>query len=82
MKPEASSLAIVADSAEWLLHGSCVYSDMKRVLSQLPWYTRQVLIQPCKDVPILTEEADELAFLFLLQPAPMMTVCSGWTRRT
>ena len=42
---------------------------MKRVLNQLPRYTRQVLIRPCKDVQILTKEVDELAFLFLLQPA-------------
>ena len=28
----------------------------------------QVLIRPCEDVPILTEEVDELASLFLLQP--------------
>ena len=54
--------------AEWLLDGSCVDPDMERVLSQLPRNTRQVLIRPCKDVPILTEEVDELAFLFVLQP--------------
>ena len=41
------------------LSGWKVDSDKKRVLSQLPRYTRHVLIQPCEDVPILTEEALE-----------------------
>ena len=37
------------------------------MLSQLPRNARQVLSRPCKDVPILTEEVDELAFLFVGQ---------------
>ena len=60
--------SFVPDSAERLLHRSCVNSDVKRVLIQLPRYTQKVLIPPRKDVPILTEEVDEFAFLFLLQP--------------
>ena len=34
------------------------------MLSQLPRNTWQVLGRPCKDAPILTEEVDELTFLF------------------
>lgn len=34
------------------------------MLSQLPRNTWQVLGRPCEDAPILTEEVDELAFLF------------------
>ena len=41
---------------------------MKRVLGQFPRDTRQVLIGPGKDVSVLTEELDERAFLFLVQP--------------
>jgi hypothetical protein len=37
------------------------------VLSQLPRHTRHVPWRPCEDVPILTEEAGELAFLFAAQ---------------
>ena len=40
---------------------------MQSVLSQFPRDTRHVLWSPCKDVPILTEEPDELAFLFRVQ---------------
>ena len=37
---------------------------MKLVLGVLPRDSRHVLWRPCKDVLILTEEVDELAFLF------------------
>ena len=35
------------------------------VLSQFPGNTWHVRRLPCKDVPVLTEEMDELGFLFL-----------------
>ena len=38
--------------------------DVKFVLDVLPRDTRHVLGGPCEDIPILTEEVDELAFLF------------------
>ena len=40
---------------------------MKKVLSQLPRHTWQVIGRPCKDAAILTEEVDERAFLFWVQ---------------
>ena len=41
-----------------------VLANVKFVLDVLPWDTRHVLGGPCEDIPILTEEVDELAFLF------------------
>ena len=43
---------------------------MKFVLGEFPRYSRHVLRGPCKDVPILTEELDELAFLFAAESGP------------
>ena len=43
---------------------------MELVLGEFPRYSRHVLRGPCKDVPILTEELDELAFLFAAQSGP------------
>ena len=40
---------------------------IKSVLSEFPRYTRHVKRFPCKDVPILTDELDERAFLFGIQ---------------
>src|SRR4051812_6865614 len=40
---------------------------MKRVLSELPRHTRHIFGRPCEDVPILTEQIDERAFLFVVQ---------------
>ena len=40
---------------------------MKLVLGELPRYTRHVMRSPCKDVLILMEELNELAFLFAAQ---------------
>ena len=37
------------------------------MLSELRRYTWHVLWRPCEDVPILTEEFDELAFLFVVE---------------
>ena len=44
-----------------------VLADVKFVLGVLPWDTRHVLGGPCEDIPILTEEVDELAFLFVVE---------------
>ena len=41
--------------------------DSQTVLSQSPGYTRHVRRFPCKDVPVLTDELDERAFLFWIQ---------------
>ena len=43
---------------------------MKLVLGKLPRYTRHVMWGPCEDVTVLTEELDELAFLFAAEPGP------------
>ena len=44
-----------------------VLADVEFVLDVLPRDTRHVLWGPCKDIPILTEEVDELAFLFAVE---------------
>src|SRR4051812_35893329 len=45
-------------------------SVVKLVLGVFPRYTRHVLWGPCKDVPVLMEELDELAFLFADESDP------------
>ena len=40
------------------------------MLGEILRNTRHVLWGPCKDVPILTEEVDELAFLFGAEASP------------
>ena len=44
--------------------------DSQTVLSQPPGNTWHVRRFPCKNVPILTNEYDELAFLFGIHPSP------------
>ena len=41
--------------------------NIESVLSELSWYTQHVRRFPCKDVPVLTDELDERAFLFWIQ---------------
>ena len=41
--------------------------NIKSVLSEFPRYTWHVKRFPCKDVPVLTDELDESAFLFGIQ---------------
>ena len=41
--------------------------NIKGVLSEFPRYTWHVRRLPCKDIPILTDELDERAFLFGIQ---------------
>ena len=40
---------------------------MSLVLGEFRRYTWHVFGGPCEDVPILTEEIDELAFLFVVE---------------
>ena len=40
------------------------------MLGEFPRHTRHVLGGPREDVPVLTEELDELAFLFVVQARP------------
>ena len=47
--------------------GLGILADVKFVLSVLPRDTRHVLGGPCEDIPILTEEVDELDFLFAVE---------------
>ena len=56
-------------SEELKLGEAPIRSDKQRVLCQLPRNTWQVLSRPCEDIPILTEEVTERAFLFLVQPS-------------
>src|ERR1041385_5359441 len=55
---------------KWMLDRLGSRSDMKLVLGKFPRYTRHVMWGPCEDVTVLTEERDELAFLFAAEPAP------------
>ena len=57
---------ILGEAAERLLHRLSPGSHIQRVLGQLPRNTLQVLCGPSKNIPILTEEVDELAFLFIV----------------
>ena len=41
--------------------------NIKSVLSEFPRYTWHVRRLPCKNVPVLTDELDECAFLFWVQ---------------
>ena len=41
--------------------------NIKSVLSEFSRYTRHVRRFPCEDVPVLTDELDERAFLFQIQ---------------
>ena len=41
--------------------------NIESVLSEFSRYTRHVRRLPCKDVPVLTDELDERAFLFGIQ---------------
>ena len=58
---------VLREAAEGLLDRLRIRPDVQRVLGELPRNTRHVLGGPCEDVPILTEEVDELAFLFAVQ---------------
>ena len=54
---------------------------VQSVLSQLPGYTWHVSGLPCEDVPVLTEELDELGFLFRIEGGGDVRRGSGVIRR-
>ena len=54
-------------SSEGLTDRLGVLADVKFVLGVLPQDTGHVLGGPYEDIPILTEEVDELAFLFAVE---------------
>ena len=53
--------------SEKLLDWLKFWINIKSVLSEFSRYTRHVRRFPCKDVPVLTDELDESAFLFQIQ---------------
>ena len=54
-----------------------VLAGVKFVLDVLPRGTRHVLGGPCEDIPILTEEVDELAFLFAVEAGAYVNVLAA-----
>ena len=66
IKPAAKRLATspTIKATEKLFHRFKLGLDIKSVLSEFPRYTWHVRRFPCKDVPVLTDELDERAFLF------------------
>ena len=54
---------LFVEGPERLFHVSDPGVDVEFVLSEFPRHTRHVSGIPCEDVPILTEELDERAFL-------------------
>ena len=55
------------EPAKKLLHQFILGINIESVLSEFSRYTWHVRRLPCKDVPILTDELDERAFLFWIQ---------------
>ena len=55
------------EAAEKLLDRFILGINIESVLSEFSRYTWHVRRLPCKDVPILTDELDERAFLFWIQ---------------
>ena len=52
------------EAAQILLDRFELQINIKNVLSEFPRYTWHVRRFPCKDIPVLTDELDERAFLF------------------
>src|SRR4051812_31076082 len=63
---DCSSL-ILRKTSLGLLNRLRAWPNMQLVLGEFPRHTRHVLWRPCKDVPVLMEELDELAFLFVAE---------------
>src|SRR4051812_10527862 len=61
---DCSSLIFIKTS-QGLLDRLRAWTNVQLVLGEFPRHTRHVLWRPCKDVPVLTEELDELALLFV-----------------
>ena len=55
---------LLIEAAKELLDWLILRINIKSVISEFPRYTRHVRRFPCKDVPVLTDELDERAFLF------------------
>ena len=55
------------ETTKKLLDWLKLWINIKSVLSEFPQYTWHVRRLPCKNVPILTDELDERAFLFGIQ---------------
>ena len=55
------------ESSEKLPDRLKLWINIKSVLSEFSRDTRHVRRFPCKDVPVLTDELDERAFLFWIQ---------------
>ena len=58
---------LLIESPKKLLDRLKLWISIKSVLSEFPRYTWHVKRLPCKNVPILTDELDERAFLFGIQ---------------
>ena len=56
--------SLLIESAKKLFDRFKLWINIKGVLSEFSRYTRHVRRFPCKDVPVLTDELDESAFLF------------------
>ena len=61
---------LLVEAAEKLPDRFKLRINVECVLSEFPRYTWQVRRFPCKDVPILTDELGERAFLFGIQVSP------------
>ena len=59
--------SFLVEAAKKLLDRFKLGINIESVLSEFPRYTWLVRRFPCKDVPVLTDELDERAFLFRIQ---------------
>jgi hypothetical protein len=58
------SALFFVETAQRLLHGSGSYSDIQRVLGDIPRYARHVRGTPRKNLGVRVEKVDEHCFLF------------------
>jgi hypothetical protein len=79
MKPAFNSLDIsfamarrflISEASHCLSHWLGARDYFQGMLGKFPGYTSHVRWLPCKDIPVLTEELDERAFLFGGQICP------------
>src|ERR1043165_3703167 len=63
---DCSSL-VFRKMSQGLLYQLRAWPNVEPVLGEFSRHTRHVLWRPCKDVPVLTEKLDELAFLFIAE---------------
>src|ERR1043165_5547625 len=59
------SSVVFGKTSQGLLDRLRAWLNVELVLGEFSRHTRHVLWRPCEDVPFLTEELDELAFLFV-----------------